>query len=508
MAIPLPECHLPTLMPSKNSSQPVMAVNTKPDLTAAKSTAPPLAVDLDGTLVKTDLLIESLLALLKQNPLYAFAALLWLWHGKAYLKHQIAQRTKLDVTVLPYHADLLTYLKAQHAQGRQIILATATNERIARQIAEHLQCFSAVFASDTTTNLKSQRKRTRLVSEFGERGFDYVGTDRFDLPIWHSALKAILVNPRRGIQTAAGEITQVERIFEDGTRRLSAYIRLLRPHQWLKNLLIFVPLLTSHRFYEVSLLGQGILAFLAFGLCASSVYVLNDLLDLSADRHHPRKRQRPFAVGAIPVGDGLLLIPLLLGVAFGLAALLPPAFAGVLALYYVLTLGYSFYFKQVVILDVLVLAGLYTVRIIAGSAAVAIWPSFWLLAFSQFLFLSLAMVKRYTELKGVMNDNQRFIKGRDYRVDDLALLASLGGASGYLAVLVLALYINSNQVRTLYNYPEVIWLLCPLLLYWISRIWLLTHRGMMHDDPVVFALEDRLSRFLFLAMLAILILAA
>lgn len=487
-----------------------MVVNTKPVIaaTTSKANEPPLTVDLDGTLVKTDLLIESLLALLKQNPLYAFAVLLWLWHGKAYLKHQIAQRTRLDVILLPYHAELLTYLKTQHAQGRQIILATAANERIARQITDHLQCFSGVFASNATTNLKGQRKRTRLVAEFGERGFDYVGTDRFDLPIWHSARKAILVNPRRGIQTTAGGITQIERIFEDGTRRFSAYIRALRPHQWLKNLLIFVPLLTAHRFHEVNLLGQSLLAFLVFGLCASSIYVLNDLLDLSADRHHSRKRQRPFAAGEIPVDDGLLLIPLLLGFAFGLAMFLPPAFAGVLALYFILTLGYSFYFKQIVILDVLVLAGLYTVRIIAGSAAVAIWPSFWLLAFSQFLFLSLAMVKRYTELKGVVSGTQRFIKGRDYRVDDLELLTSLGGASGYLAVLVLALYINSNQVKTLYSHPEVIWLLCPLLLYWISRVWLLTHRGMMHDDPIVFALEDWASRFLFLAMAAILILAA
>lgn len=474
---------------------------------SAPAGQPPLAVDLDGTLVKTDLLVESVIALLKCNPGYMFFLPWWLRRGKAYLKQQIAQRVALDIAVLPYHRACLAYLNEQHAQGRRLILTTACSGLIARQVAEHLKVFSDVWASDELVNFKGERKRQRLVTEFGPQSYDYVGSNRADVPVWRSARKAVLVAPKPRIREAAARLAEVEEIFEDRQRGVKLYLHALRMHQWLKNLLVFIPLLAAHRFGEGVLVFQASLAFLAFGSCASSAYVLNDLLDLPTDRRHPRKCRRPFAHGDLPVLHGLILIPALLGLAAGLALPLSIHFAAILAFYFALTVAYSLYLKRIVLLDILVLAGLYTVRIIAGSTAVLVWPSFWLLAFSMFLFLSIAMVKRYTELVSLQIEGGQNATGRGYQVGDVELLASMGVASGYMAVLVLALYINSDAIKPLYSRPELVWLLCPLLLYWISRVWLIAHRGAMHEDPVVFALQDRVSHVIVLSVIIVLALA-
>jgi 4-hydroxybenzoate polyprenyltransferase/phosphoserine phosphatase len=456
----------------------------------------PLCVDLDGTLVRSDLLLESIFALLKRNILAAFLLPFWLFRGKAYFKQQIADRVDLDPEIFPYHDDFLEYLREQHFAGRRLILATASNFKFAETVAVHLGIFDAVLASDREINLGGAKKLERLNGQFGERGYDYAGNSKADLPIFAGSARVILVNPKRGVQTAAARIAEIEKIFDDRRAALQLYLEAMRSHHWIKNLLIFVPLITSHKLGDLSLLIQAGIAFLAFCLCASSVYVLNDLLDLSSDRVHQTKRNRPLASGRISIVGGLLLIPVLLAVAVLLALLIPIKFVAVLAVYYLATVSYSFYLKRAALIDVLVLAGLYTLRVIAGGAAVSVPLSFWLLAFSMFLFLSLALVKRYTELLQLSNVGRKKAAGRGYSAYDLETLAHFGTASGYMATLVLALYINSDNVKILYAHPEVIWLLCPILLYIISRIWLLARRDQLHEDPIVFALRDRRSQLL------------
>ena len=461
------------------------------------ATCVPLVVDLDGTLVKTDLMVESLFALIKQNPLYIFILPLWLLKGRAFLKRQISQRVSLDATILPYNRELLDHLRVERARGRWLVLATATDERMARQVADYLQLFDMIFASDGAINLSGQHKRDHLVAEFGQKGFDYAGNSRRDLVVWSSAHKAIVVSSTRRLSRTAARIAEIERVFFARKGWLKPYMRALRLHQWLKNLLVFIPLVMAHRFYEPELLAEAFLAFLAFGLCASGVYLVNDLVDLSADRHHPRKRQRPFAAGELSLLWGLTSIPLLLGLSLLVSLLLPLPFLGMLVIYYLLNLGYSFSLKRVALLDVIVLAGLYTMRIMAGSASVAIWPSAWLLAFSTFLFLSLALVKRYAELV-TMGAETGVVHVRGYQIIDKELLASFGSGSGYLAVLVLAIYISSGVAEIHYTRHQLIWLLCPLLLYWVSYVWLMAHRGAMHDDPLVFTIRDKVSRIVIL----------
>lgn len=464
----------------------------------------PLCVDLDGTLVRTDVLVESIFALLKQNFIYVLFLPLWLLKGKAYFKQQIADRVELDVELLPYHGEFLDYLKQQKALGRNLVLATASNLKYAEQIALHLGLFETVLASDKQTNLSGRRKCQRLVETFGERGFDYAGNAKVDLVIWSHAEGVILVAPEAGVQEQAERLGRTKKIFPGQQASVSTYIKAMRLHQWVKNLLIFVPLALSHQIHDLTLLAQAILGFIAFGLCASSVYLLNDLLDLPADRRHPSKRERPLAAGNLSIKHGVVLIPALLLISFTIALGLPVEFLAVLALYFFVTLAYSVWFKQAALVDVLVLAALYTLRIIAGTAAAGVDYSFWLLAFAMFLFLSLALVKRYSELLAQPKDNSEFLHGRGYSVGDLDILSQFGSSSGYMAVLVLAFYINSSEVRLLYAYPEAIWMLCPILLYWISRVWLLTRRGEMHEDPVVFAIQDVRSRWLALITLAIL----
>jgi len=465
----------------------------------------PLCVDLDGTLVHTDLLIESVFGLLKENPLNLFRLPGWLLKGKAHLKQQIADRVELDVSLLPYNRPLLNYLEDQKSRGRTLVLATATNIKYASQISMHLGLFKEVLASDARTNLSGDIKRHHLVRAFGEKGFDYAGNDDIDVAIWIHARQAILVDTSPGVRRQARDVAEVNREFCSRGSGLFQHLRSMRLHQWLKNLLVFIPLIMAHQVQQPQLLLLAVLAFLAFGLCASSVYLLNDLLDLDADRRHRTKRRRPLAAGTLPIMHGVLMIPILLFLAFCVALFLPAEFTWVLLSYYMVTLAYSLRLKQSPLTDVVVLAVLYTLRIIAGAAAVSTAPSFWLLAFSMFLFFSLALVKRFAELLGLTREQQPgIVAARGYRAEDLEGLAQSGITSGYLSVLVLALYINSEQVKALYTHPEFIWLLCPLLLYWIGRVWLLARRGEMQEDPVVFAIQDR--RSLLIACTGVLIL--
>jgi 4-hydroxybenzoate polyprenyltransferase/phosphoserine phosphatase len=453
----------------------------------------PLVVDLDGTLLRTDLLYESVLALLRTNPLAALRIPLWLARSKAYLKSQIAQRVLLNFSSMPYHEALIDWLRSERARGRRLVLATASDEKLARAVAEHLPLFDEVMASDGKTNNASDRKADALVARFGERGFDYVGNSRADLAVWRRARRAVLVSAPQSVRRAAAQLTQVDREFGSPPAGLSVWVKALRPHQWIKNLLLFLPLIGSHQIFETALLAKALMGFIAFGLCASSVYVVNDLMDLESDRHHPHKRLRPFAAGVLSPLAGLMVAGVLLISSFAMAAWIDSAFLAWLGVYYAVTTIYTFALKRKEIVDALSLAALYTLRIVAGGAAVGLPLSFWLLAFALFLFLSLAFVKRCAELQLMLQQGRDWAKGRGYRTDDLPLIQTQGVVSGFAAVLVLALYINSEAVLRLYQHPEIIWLTVPIFLYWITRIWMKTHRGLMHDDPVLFAIKDRVS---------------
>jgi len=460
-------------------------------LESAPSPTLPLCVDLDGTLIRGDLLFECLALLVKRNPLYLLWLPLWLLGGKAALKSQVARRVTLNAAALPYNSELLEWLRLEHARGRSVWLCTASNERLAAAVAAHLGFFEGVLASDERANLAGAAKAMRLVERFGERGFDYCGNEQRDLAVWERSHGAIVVAGSRRLEERAGQRTQLVATFPPKARPVKALLAALRPHQWAKNALLLVPLLAAHRAGDLSADGTVVLGIVAFCLCASSVYILNDLLDLEADRAHPRKSKRPFAAGDLSIASGLALAPALLAGALVIAAFLPQRFWLVVAIYYAVTLAYSFALKAIVLIDALTLAGLYTLRMIAGAAAVTVPLSFWLLVFSGLLFLSLAFLKRFAELESLRRHQRLRAAGRGYLVEDLPLLQSLGTAAGYLSVLVLALYINSPYIEALYRRPKLIWTLCVLMLYWVSRIWLIAQRGQMHDDPVVFALRDR-----------------
>jgi len=463
-----------------------------PTPTAPRESQVPLVVDLDGTLIKTDLFWESFIRALKQNPLCIFAALFWWTRGRAFLKKKLAGRVTIKPATLPYNESFLKFLREQKNAGRKIILATASDFQIAMPVARHAGVFDEVLASDGETNLRSAAKLKLLTEKFGERGFDYAGNSSADLAVWGGAREAIVVNASPSLVKKASDRAKQGRAFEPDAGWSSALLRSLRPHQWVKNAIVFVPVIAAHKLNETSLLLRDGQAFLIFCLCASGVYLVNDLLDLDADRRHPAKKNRPFAAGDLPLQTGLILGPALLLAGLLLAVQLSWLFVGVVAVYLLLTTSYSWWVKRVALLDVFVLAGLYTIRLIAGHAATGIVYSSWLLMFSMFIFLSLALVKRYVELAGAneIESDKSAIAGRGYVAGDLEMVASLGTGSGYLAALVLALYVNSSQVTTLYAHPNLLLLICPLLLYWISRVWLLAHRGHMHDDPVVFALKD------------------
>lgn len=477
-------------------------------LNPAKSESLPLCVDLDGTLLSADLLMEALVRYVKPNPLRVFRVFGWALRGPAHLKARLAAAVELEIKTLPVNEKFLDWLRGEKQAGRKLVLCTAANEDIARRIAAHFGLFDEVIASCSATNLSGRAKADCLAARYGGKGFDYAANERKDIHVWMQARFAIIVAPRGLLTRLAGESISIERTFEIECKTMRCWLRALRLHQWTKNLLLFAPIAAAHRLDELGGILACTLAFVLFGLCASGGYIINDLLDLDSDRAHPRKRARPFAAGNISILHGMFAACALIGGSLGLAALfLPVAFAATLFLYLTMSLWYSLALKRIAMVDVLSLAGLYTVRIVAGGAAIAIWPSFWLLAFAVFLFLSLAAAKRYAELRVVLDSGRTDAPGRGYAVSDLPMLHTSGMAAGYLAVLVLALYVNSGAAA-MYSYPPLVWLLCPLLLYWINRVWLKTFRGQMHDDPVVFALTDRPSLIVFALSATLAVIAA
>jgi 4-hydroxybenzoate polyprenyltransferase len=469
----------------------------------------PLCVDLDGTLVKTDLLWESLLLLLKRHPLLILRLPLWLLKGRAHLKGEIACRVTMDVAGLPYNDAVVSYLRKECQGGRELVLATASHIGLARQVAAHLGLFAGGVVGTDQVNLKGLAKLKALEDRFGRQGYDYIGNSTADLPVWSHANQALVVTNSSSLLRRVQQVSQVARVFESQRGHVRHLWKAMRVHQWTKNILVLVPLISSHQILNGPRLLAACVAFLSFSLCASGVYILNDCLDLEADRNHPTKKRRPFASGdlSIPVGIAVSLGCLTASVA--LSMLLPLFYLFVLTVYFLLTSSYSLYLKQLVLADVIVLAQLYTVRVYAGSAAADIAPSHWLLTFSLFMFLSLALMKRFTEIKFKLasRNEETGIQGRGYRTTDAEHIASIGSSSGLIAVLVLALYISSKDVLALYSHSEVLWVICPVMLYWITRAWMLSYRNKMDDDPVVFAVRDAKSYVVAVLIAAIIVLA-
>lgn len=456
----------------------------------------PLAVDLDGTLISTDLLWESVFQLLRVNPLYLFLLPVWLFSGKARLKTEIARRINFDAGHLPYREDFISYLRAERVRGRDLILITAAAEPFAKAVAAHLGLFSAVYHTDETTNLASQRKVDLLSRLYGERGFDYAGNDRADIVVFKAARNAIVVAP----DASADRYQKAHSTARfDGKRpTVKTLVKMLRVHQWLKNVLVFTPAVLAHTITQPETFVACVLAAVAFSFSASAIYIINDILDLPLDRQHPTKRNRPFASGMLSIPFGLCVSMLLLVATASFCLLLPWEFAAVVVLYLVVTTAYSLSLKRMLLIDVICLAGLYSVRILGGTAAVTEDLSFWLTGFGMFFFLSLALVKRYVELQFTKVDVGDRIAGRGYRPEDIQIVGQSGIASAFAAALVLALYIQSDEIRGLYSEPWVIWPLVPMVLYINVRIWILAHRKEMDDDPVVFIATDWRSQ-LFIA---------
>lgn len=450
-----------------------------------------LCVDLDGTLIKSDSLFDGFWQLVRTNPLEAWRVPFWLMEGRARLKMEVAQRAPLDAARLPYNAEVLRYLEAQKRDGRELYLVTGADSVLAERVAGHLRLFAAVLGSDGRTNLTGSRKLAQLKARF--RAYDYIGNERADAAILAEAREAMVANPTPGLRLALRmRRIRVARTFEDRRPALRTLIQALRVHQWAKNILIVVPLLLSHNLSARSMRAAAA-AFFCFSFMASANYLVNDMLDIESDRRHPGKRLRPFAAGDLPVAWGMTLAVFMSLASVALLPWLPVVFAFWLGLYIVATLSYSLFLKRVALVDVLLLSGLYTLRLLAGGAATETVISQWLAGFSSFLFLSLAMVKRFSEIELLREQGAAATHGRGYLSSDLEQIRSFGTASAYAAVVVFMLYIARPDVTELYRHAGRLWLVVPLLIYWLSRVWLLASRGELHDDPVVFAMRDGVS---------------
>jgi 4-hydroxybenzoate polyprenyltransferase len=445
----------------------------------------PVCVALDGTLVTAQLFSERVALLFRQRPWVALALPFWILGGPSRLKQRVAKSSKLDPAFLPYRRPLIQALEACRQAGRKVVLAGASDPELAERVAQHLNLFDSVQVADRTP----AELRNRLVADFPE-GFDYVGHSNHDRPALEAATRGYVMGASPGTASALSDLKQVE-VVSHRPSMVRALVKELRPHQWAKNALVVLPSLLATARDSIPM-AEGILAAGTFSLCASAGYVFNDLLDLDADRIHPSKAQRPFASGALPTVFGFPIFFGLLAVSFSLAiALLPRAFVAMLGLYFVGTVTYSLYVKRLLLLDVLVLAALYTHRILAGGIASGVRVSAWLLGFSMFLFTSLAFAKRFVELHAASSDAQ--VMNRGYSRVDVPMVIGMGNASGYVAALVFMLYVDSSAVRATYREPTILWLVLPALLYWLGRIWLLAGRGQMQEDPVKFALSDRKS---------------
>ena len=451
----------------------------------------PLCVDLDGTLIKSDSLFDAACQFLHRNPLRFWQLPLWLTKGRAHLKAEVARRAPLDVARFPYNSEVLSYLQAERRQGRQLYLASGADGPLAERVAAHLGIFSGVLASNSVTNLTRGKKLALLKARFGE--FDYIGNSRADLPLLAGAREAMVANPTLGLRAALRmRKIPVARAFLDRRPLPRILLKAIRIHQWAKNILLLLPLVLSHKLHPAAV-SAAIAAFFCFSFMASANYLVNDMLDIESDRRHPSKRFRPFAAGDLPVSGGIALVILLVAGSLAILPCLPHEFAVWLGVYIVSTMAYSFYLKKLALVDVLTLSGLYTLRLLAGGAATGTEISHWLAGLSIFLFLSLAMVKRFSELETMRERGVAATYGRGYLVADIEQIRAFGTSCATAAVVVFSLYISRFDVTVLYKHAGRLWLIVPLMLFWLYRMWLLGSRGEMDDDPVVFAIRDRVS---------------
>ncbi|MGB1129606.1 MAG: UbiA family prenyltransferase [Haloferula sp.] len=466
----------------------------------------PLCVDLDGTFIRSDMLIEGVLRLLRHHPLQAWKLPLWLSRGKQTLKGELARAIDPPETAPPVNQEIEAWLKEEKAKGRRILLVTASHTEALGPV-RNLFPFDEIIASDDTTNLKGSQKADYLVDRFGEKGFDYAGDSKSDTAVWDRARKAIPVFHSKRRLAKAEETYDVDRTFCTNSTSWPDWVKALRIHQWAKNLLIALPFLAGHHFQTGWQLAGLFASFLAMSLCASGTYLWNDLLDLEYDRAHPRKKKRLAASGKTSLERIIIASCSMVG--FGLIGgfMLSSTYGLLLIGYIATTLSYSLYFKRIAIADIFLLALLYLSRVVGGIIISDAVISFWLFAFTFLLFLSLAAAKRYTELRMTADRGDQGIQGRGYNNEDFPTISGLGLATGVASCIVLGLYSNSEQVLSLYQRPEWFWGICVIALYWITRIWFLTHRGLMHDDPVVFALKDRGTWILGLLGLACVIIA-
>lgn len=455
-----------------------------------------LAVDLDGSLIFTDLLYETFVRVVFKKPWLLFLAPFWILKGIAFTKSKLSRLGVPDIRNLPYNSDLINWLSEEKKKGRRLVLCTGSHISLANKVSNELGIFDEVLATDDQTNLTGSKKATALVEAYGEKNFSYVGNEKKDLKVWKKASSAVVVNSRPHLAERASQHCLVEKSFEKSRPTLRVIFKAIRVHQWSKNALVFVPLLTAHKIFDLHLVMLTALSFLAFGLCASATYILNDLSDLDSDREHWKKRYRPMASGALSIKLGVVLCSAMLLCSIFIAlAFLPLGFIVVLGSYTAITLGYSFWFKRLQTVDIVVLASLYTVRLFAGSAAVSVAPSFWLLSFSMFIFLCLAIVKRISEImkKQDQDPTANKLSGRGYFISDLSVLMSLGSSSGMVAILVFAMYVNSPTTIELYRSPMLLWAICPIIGYWVIRVLVMTARGQIDEDPISFAIRDKRS---------------
>ena len=475
-----------------------------------KRNSRPLFVDLDGTLVSTDTLWESCLLYLKGHPLQFWKLIIWLSSGRAHFKDQIAKKVIPNAETLPYRCKVIEYISNAKNSGRDVYLITAANQRIADSISKHLKIFTSTIGSGSSINLKGENKLAVIQGIISTNKFDYIGDSKADITIWRAAHTAIIsTNKTSLINQVKKDKDKIAVLPTSSTNFFKKWIKTLRVHQWAKNGLLFLALFMSHRLLELNLFFQVVIAFISFSLSASAVYILNDLFDLEADRKHPSKKNRPFAAGHLSIAYGVFAIPILLITSFILAmSYLPNTFTAILTIYLITTTIYSLYFKEKLFLDVIILGVLYTLRVLAGGLAVEVEVSSWLLGFSLFFFLSLAFMKRYADLLLIKNNDQEELFGRGYSVIDLDIVQKFGISSGFISLLILALYINGDQVMVLYKQPELIWLTIPILLYWLMRMWFVAHKGKMTDDPIVFALKDKISYIAFCFVIMVLVVAA
>ena len=471
----------------------------------------PLVVDLDGTLILSDLLYESTLKYVVAKPQNLLALPGHLLAGKAKLKRHIANQVTIDVTKLPYNLPFLEWLHTQKRNGRHLVLCTASDQSLADAVAKHLGIFDDVLGSDGANNLAGKNKALALKKFFGNNNYAYAGNAKSDLPVWEKCSAAIVVNAEKGIETQLTNNGKVEAIFPRSKVGIEGPISMLRVHQWLKNILLFLPFIASHDLENIQSWITLVVAFFSFSFCASVVYITNDLIDLDSDRSHPRKKARVFASGKISILSGVLLIPLLVAMSLFLAFHVSATFLNFLILYFVWTCAYSIYLKRIPVFDCVTLAILYTLRVVAGAAAIGNVLSFWLAAFSVFIFLSLAFVKRYSEIHDLLlskNKDLEQLVGRDYTSKDAPLILTMGIAAGYSATIVMALYLNSYEVTLLYQNIWAVWSAILVLVFWISWMWFKANRGQMHDDPIIFALRDKTSLVAGVSFIALMLLGS